>query len=352
MHEALTRFTFNDPDGNGKQDTWGMSGDVNNWWWASFADVFGAYGVTPFDWQERDGTVVWGGVQPEAREALALLSQWYREGIIHPDFVTDVSRESLHRKFYNGVTGYLYYEGKFQSLDPTSPGSLVNKIKTLNPKADVVCGVLPKGPRGHRGGRVWAGAHVIAFGRHMAERPEAVIRVLEILDTLVTDEQLYLDTHLGKRGVHWDFRDPDVGPASGTERIGEYTDSNAATRELLGSIESGAFFPCSAPLSIIDKYTQREALEFSRTYCSPEFALKDVLGKPDAVPSAGEYLADLRNYQMTTFAEIIRGDKPIEAFDTFVENWNERGGRILTEEARVLLETKKEIYRKVGVTEK
>ena len=351
MHEALKRFTFNDPDGNGRQDTWGMSGDVNNWWWASFADIFGAYGVTPFDWQARDGAAVWGGVLPETREALTLLNRWYREGIIHPDFVTDASRASLHRKFYNGVTGYLYYEGKFLSLDPSSPGSLLNKMKALHPDAEVVCGVLPEGPRGLRGGRVWAGGHVIAFGRHMAERPEAVIRVLQILDTLMTDEQLYLDTHLGQRGVHWDFRDPEVGPASGTQRIGDYTDSNVARRALLGSIESCAFFPCCGPPSIVDKYTQREDLAFSRRYRMPERALKDVLGKPDAVPSAGEYLGDLRNYQMTTFAELIRGDKPIEAFDTFVKNWHERGGRVLTEEAQELLEVKKEIYRKVGVFE-
>jgi hypothetical protein len=51
---------------------------------------------------------------------------------------------------------------------------------------------------------------------------------------------------------------------------------------------------------------------------------------------------------MTTFAEIIRGDKPIVYFDTFVENWQARGGRRMTEEATTLLRVKREIYRRVG----
>lgn len=31
MHEALKRFRYNDPDGNGKQDTYGMTADLTRW---------------------------------------------------------------------------------------------------------------------------------------------------------------------------------------------------------------------------------------------------------------------------------------------------------------------------------
>jgi len=348
MHEVLRRFTFDDPDGNGKQDTWGMSGDVTNWWWASFADIFGAYGVLPFDWMERDGVAVWGGTLPEAKQALAVLRAWHEEGIIHPEFVTDKSRESLHRKFYNGVTGYIYYDGKHQVLDPDEPNSLVQKMKTLNADARVVCGAFPTGPEGKRGGRVWSGGHVVAFGRHMEERPADVIRVLRIFDTIVSDEELYLDSHLGKRGEHWDFRDPAVGPSSGVTRIGDYTDTNVARRECLGSMESGPFFPlCGAP-DLVDKYTPKKEIDFNWRYRHPDWALRDVLGKPDAVPSAGELLGDLRNYQMTTFAEIIRGDRPLDYFEEFVSSWMQRGGAQMTKEATELLREKARIYAEVG----
>jgi putative aldouronate transport system substrate-binding protein len=351
MHEALRRFTFDDPDGNGEDDTWGMSGDVNHWWWASFADIFGAYGVLPYDWMERDGKAAWGGTLPETKEALATLNAWYREGIIHKDFVTDKSRETLHRKFYNGVTGYLYYQCKYRDFDPEATGSLANKLKGLNPEAEICPGRFPIGPTGKRGGRVWSGGHTLAFGGQIAERPEVVIRVLRILEAMVTDEQLYLKTRLGERGVHWDYNDPAVGPASGVGPIGKYRDQNHARRALLGSIETSEIIPGCGPAELVDKYTRRAELAFNWEYRHPKWALRDALGKPDCVPSAAEYLGDLRNYQMTVFAEIIRGDKPLDYFDTFVKNWYERGGRTMTEEATGLLKAKKEIYRRVGVTE-
>lgn len=324
---------------------------MNHWWWASFADIFGAYGVVPYDWMERDGTAVWAGTLPETKEALALLNAWYQEGIIHKDFVTDKSRETLHRKFYNGVIGYLYSQGKHRDFDPDAAGSLAAQLRGLNPDATITPGRFPIGPAGKRGGRVWSGGHTISFGSHMAERPEVVIRILQALEAMVTDEQLYLKSRLGERGVHWDFNDPQVGPSSGVTAIGVYTDRNQAQKALLGTIESAEFIPGCGPSALIDKYTDKEELAFNWEYRHPKWALRDALGKLDCVPSAAEYLGDLRNYQMTVFAEIIRGDKPLDYFDTFVKNWHERGGEVMTAEATDLLQAKQAIYRRVGVPE-
>lgn len=46
MHDALYKFTYNDPDGDGKKNTFGMSSDITNWH-TMFTDIFGAYGVLP-----------------------------------------------------------------------------------------------------------------------------------------------------------------------------------------------------------------------------------------------------------------------------------------------------------------
>ena len=97
-----------------------------------------------------------------------------------------------------------------------------------------------------------------------------------------------------------------------------------------------------------EKYAPRAEVRFRSTYRKPEWSLSDVLGKPDVVPSAAEHLADLRNRQMTVFAEIIRGDRPLSAFDDFAAEWLARGGRQMTREANELLRVKESIYRKVG----
>ena len=42
--------------------------------------------------------------------------------------------------------------------------------------------------------------------------------------------------------------------------------------------------------------------------------------------------ANLEKLENETFMKIIMGQEPIEAFDTFVENWKAQGGDIITEE--------------------
>ena len=347
MHEALWKFTYEDPDGNEVKDTYGMSGDVTGFWWGSFNDVFGAYGVIPFDWMERDGRAVYGGILPETKEALALLRAWYDEGIIDPEFVTDRNGlGSLDLKFKNGRIGYMCYRSGYRGVfDPEDANSMVNVIRQLNPQAEIVSGWLPTGPEGKRGNRVWgSGGHVISFGRHLANRPEKVIRVLKMLEAMMADEELYIASTRGKRGLHWKYRDPEIGPNSGVINLPPYDDRNVERRSVLGTYFNPGIHP-----QFEDKYTPREELAFRDTYNRPELAMTDLLGKPDSVPSAGKYMGDLRSMQLTVFAEIIRGDREVDYFETFVEVWLARGGAQMLREADELHRAKREIYRKVGV---
>lgn len=50
--------------------------------------VFANFGAYPKHWLEReDGTIVYGSVQPEAKEALSYLNSWYNKGILDKDFL-------------------------------------------------------------------------------------------------------------------------------------------------------------------------------------------------------------------------------------------------------------------------
>ena len=351
MHEALRRFTFNDPDRNGHNDTYGMSGDVQVWWWVTFGDVFGAYGVIPYDWMERDGKAVFGGILPEAKAALTCLRAWCAEGIIDPEFLTDRYQGTLERKFQNGRFGYLFASASRWAFDLDEPKSMASIMRQLNPAAEIAPGHFPIGPTGYRGSRAWGtGGHIIAFGRHLEKHPEKVLRVLRMLDTIATDRDLYMLTKYGVQGVHWDYRVPDTGqpgtgPDSGIVRLPPYDDQNVFNRDVIG----GFFNPCMNP-EFEDACWARREREFRDTWCRAECAMTDLFGKPDCVPSAGKYMAELRSRQMTVYAEIIRGTKPLSAFDEFVTEWKARGGAQMTREANDLLVTMKSIYRRVGVT--
>jgi putative aldouronate transport system substrate-binding protein len=350
MHEAFRRFTFNDPDGNGIRDTYGFSGDGQAWWFASFTDIFGAYGVIPYDWMERDGKLVWGGLLPEARQALALLRQWYAEGLLDPEFVTDsYGNKGLDGKLLHGVIGYCAGYAGWHNFDPNQSNAIVNRMRAINPVARLVPGKHPVGPAGQRGVRVWGnGGGIVAFGLHLRSRPEVVLRVLRMLDTMVAEEEWWLISRFGQRGLHWDYRLPDngtpeSGPGSGFVKLPPYDDVNQWFRSMLGYFNPGDSAAFRA------RYADRQFLEFSETHCHPRWGLPDALGKPDVVPSAARYLGDLRTLQMKVYAEIIRGDRPFEDFDSFCEEWRRRGGDAMTAEANELYRQRRIIYQRVGV---
>jgi len=347
MHDALHKFRHNDPDGNGILDTYGFCPVIH--WSLTFLEVFNAFGVLPQDFQMCEGRVVWGGVLPAAKEALALLRQWYDEGLIDPDFaIGTIGTPQTYTKLQNGKTGYCFQNGNWSSLDLTKPNSFYSQMRELNPAAELAPGKPLIGRDGVRRKRFWGGSgHVIWFGRPVAQKPEVVIRVLKMFEAFAKDQDLFVASRIGKRGVHWEW-----SAQRGLYPLPPYDKRGEDSRNLLGfgPFENCyGFYSCSsAPLAFTNKYLPEGNLAFREAYRNPRWGFKNVLGKSDVVDSAGLYLEDLRQFQMTAFVEIIRGDRPLDYFDEFVRLWHARGGEMLTREANAMLRDMREIYGKVG----
>lgn len=60
-------------------------------------------------------------------------------------------------------------------------------------------------------------------------------------------------------------------------------------------------------------------------------------------------MKDVRNMQMTFFAEIILGKRPLEEFETFKTRWLAEGGEQMTREANELLKVRETIFHTMGV---
>ena len=92
--EISRRFTEEDPDGNGVDDTIGLA--IDKYLWGSIAGLqgfFNGYHAYPGIWFERDGKLVYGSVQPEMRAALLDLQKMYADGQIDPEFgVKDINQ--------------------------------------------------------------------------------------------------------------------------------------------------------------------------------------------------------------------------------------------------------------------
>ncbi|SFT05571.1 extracellular solute-binding protein [Paenibacillus sp. BC26] len=91
-------FTKKDPDKNGKNDTYGLSLDLNLFnGWSGLDGFFNGYHAYPFNPTKgsatslnfikgADGKAQWADTQPEVKTALGKLADLFKQGAIYPEF--------------------------------------------------------------------------------------------------------------------------------------------------------------------------------------------------------------------------------------------------------------------------
>lgn len=97
FEETLRAFKEQDPNGNGKADEIPFS-FINGWWCADVGDIMAAISGMPDNFQHRivrDGTVIYTAAQPEYATAIATLHEWYAEGLIDQEALTQDDRTYL-----------------------------------------------------------------------------------------------------------------------------------------------------------------------------------------------------------------------------------------------------------------
>jgi len=90
LYTIAKAFTEQDPDGDGKKDTYGLIIPkwTNKYATASPYDVFETWFGAPNGWGLRDGRYVPGFDTPEFLDAERELKKWVDEGLVNPDFAT------------------------------------------------------------------------------------------------------------------------------------------------------------------------------------------------------------------------------------------------------------------------
>ena len=346
MEEALRRFRHNDPDKNGVKDTYGWSPNISHWS-VAYSEVFAAYDILPFEFIKRGDGIVWGGVQPECKKALETLRRWHRDGLLHPDFIGDINGTAAETKFLNGKVGYTYPVDTWHHYDLEDSGSMASKLSVLSAGGQMVASPPLRNQKGKRVGRSWGGAaHVIQFGAHLCRSPEKVIRVLKMMEAITVNESLYLETRSGKEGLHWK-----LDPGRGIQLLEPYLSNKLiCDKELLSSsgLQCLFYYPSSLDMMYHKKYLKDEVIRFDTENRPTKWGMVTPLGKTDILPSTLRYVDPLRDWQQQIFVKIISGDLPLEYFDTYVKKWEERGGKVLTEEANEMKHTQEMIYAKVG----
>ncbi len=332
----LLKFRNEDPDGNGKKDTYGMS-SYGKQGEKFFDMIFGAFGVIPGQWKlGENGKIVAGAVDSKAKEALELLHRWYEEEIIDPEFITD-DVSSVAQKYASGRTG-VHFDGATKYTELTAAGvEILNSWKQRKPEAEFAFGNIPEGKNGEFGVFLWGPrTHFVGFGKQVKETPEKMQKSLTMLNDMLTNEEVALKVAWGEKGKTYDFIDPAKGAEGGLKYLPPYdTDANARAKEGIG-VES--FFNLLEPLSywavedIADKYSP-DVTEYVSEKTLNNSNYRDAIYRAN-LPSATLYNSNLEKIRLTEYCKFITGERSLDEWDKFVDEYMKAGGDKLTKEAQ------------------
>ncbi|WP_248928595.1 extracellular solute-binding protein [Paenibacillus hamazuiensis] len=199
FYNMLKAFTYNDPDKNGKNDTYGMVVTRFGGPWDIMQTWFGA----PNKWGEKDGKLIPAHLTPEYMEALKFFKKLYDEKLVNPDFAVYDSAK-WNDPIVNGQAGV--------AIDVTERSYQIDeKMKQNNSKGyiDIIGAV--SGPTGLHN-LPTAGHNGMFLISKSAVKTEADLKkVLTFLDK-TNDREMQILISQGLEGVHYKVEDGKLIP--------------------------------------------------------------------------------------------------------------------------------------------
>ena len=321
LFEVLKAFTFDDPDGNGKQDTWGMGGAKGL---TRMSYVYNPHGVTGFDeWWPLDDEIAPVAILPGMKDALAFLKRASDAGVIDPDLYVQ-SIGDYAGKVRAGAYGVIDFwaNGVINVFLPA--------MKQLDASVDIRLIDPPlRGPQGHQLVQTRPPAPGQTYAAPITnQHPEAFARVFNWL----LEGSANTFNYGTEEGLHYH----QVGEYQ--VEVGRQSDPDWALRtpyrimwgygQMLPGQKSVARWEAIAA-------TGRTTPDFPR-----QIALQGEYGVANryVVPSplVIEKWADLKTRFDEVKVDIVLGNAPLSAFDEWVEFFWANGGREMVDEVTSL----------------
>ncbi|MDQ0113711.1 extracellular solute-binding protein [Paenibacillus harenae] len=329
-------FAQDDPDGNNKKDTFGL-GITKDLWGGAMAleGFFAGYNAFPNMWTEdANGKLVYGGIQPEMKEALLALQSMLKDGQIDKEFgIKDGGKVS--EQFAAGKIGIQYGE-QWNSLWPLQANvdNDPNAQWQAFPLVDLAGGAT----------KVPAKFSTFTFFavKKGVKHPEAVVKLFNMHLERNWGETADFEKYYMPPEAEGVWKLSPVTPAPPLKNLNAFHDIQAAAgdnsklkdeaksiKAKLDEYASGTsegramwgwerIYGPQGVYSVQDQYAKNN-----------QFLMERFVGAP--TETMIERKSTLDKLQNETIINIILG-QPIEAFDKFVEDWKKLGGDAITTE--------------------
>lgn len=297
------------------------------------------WGAYPNIWVEKeDGSIEYGSVQPEMKQVLETYARWYEEGLLDPEF-TITDGDKMFQKVLNEEAGISPFSTWF--VWGVGPGSI---------EQFGVDGTFDAYPMPTVNGEDAKGViEFMNYGYNVVSKdcknPEAAIRLMNYYVAMVNGEA-DADPELVKKlfnmnTVPYSFRVFNTNTEyTRYHRIQEGLPQGSKADTSTWGQDAEQYYKCIEVIENNNPDGGGEYLQYGKEKCSAEVAtgmidkgllLEDKLWGPptETLGKSGSTLDDIL---VEGFTKIIVGEKPVDYFDTLVQDWAKAGGEKATKE--------------------
>jgi len=327
-------FAQQDPDGNGKPDTYGIA--LDNALGMGFDGISAAFKAYKGLWiKDSSGKLAYGSVQPEMKDALAKLQELYKTKAIDPEFGAKDWGKTADD--IGAGKGGIYFGAFWQPLYPLST------TMTHTPDSDWKAYPIPVGADGTVVPKRATNVYNWMVARKDMEHPEALVKSMNLWAEMWIEGGKYNDLfykeiqgsekYKGKE-IHqyakpYFFDDPGKNMVIGKQfKAAMEKDDGSLVTHPDGQWKWEAYKNNEPNGWAFMKYlSESESVleQYGENYVHQAF-----LGAP--TDTMVKRLANLNKIESETFTKIIMGNAGIDEFDKFVKQWNQLGGENITEE--------------------
>lgn len=341
VENIVHEFVQKDPGGNGKGETVGLVCDDELTGGCGYSYeyqndiIFASFGAFPKQWiYNKDGEVVYGSVQNEAKAALGKLRQMYQQGTLDNNFLMRESSNIIE----------LIVSGKCGSFFGPwwSPNNPLMSAMQKNPNAEWQPYLIQTDKDGQTSFASQNPNDKYVVVRKGYKHPEIVMKIVSVLfDDLRYDEE---DVREMER-YYQDNVDPTARPLAINV---DYKDAlmrcydslkdaiqGRKKLEDLGLLEGAYYISCSKYLDRKKETSAQKSWEDWAAYASRMTACS-VLRKGQTRQVKSLFFGEtktmksnwwrLEELEKKAYLEIVTGQKPLSYFDEFVKEWNRQGG--------------------------
>ena len=305
FENILRAFTFDDPDQNGKNDTYGMVSTSSSTGFDTVAMWFGA----PNGWgEDADGNLQPAFLTDEYFQSMEWLRGLYEEGILNADFVTlpnsgakDAFKSEQSGAYFGDAEGVAfanYFTSQGITAEITSTAAFETPAGKVAPSTDGYSGIL-------------------AISKASVKTEEDLKRCLTFLDRLNSPECQNMFNYVGLEGIDWEQNGD--GTASrigdGTVTIGEYDGFNQIMMNI-----GDLYYPEKPANEVAEQIAEAQQENLNYLVSNPGKAL---LRTSDTYNSIG---AQLDQVISDGRIQYIVGELDETGWKNLLQDWRKQGG--------------------------